>query len=279
MLKGWSTAATVAASMIGAGSVAAQTSAPAAQPVRAIYDAGRCIARHRAAAAELLQILPIGGGVVGDEAQRIVASRGCDTSALEGDAAILLRGAIAQELYLHDFREFGVEPRNRGAWINMALPVQADADNSDDANTRLYRWADCVVRNDTVRTERLFKTQPGSRQETQALQSMQPYMSACLDPDTQIAVASSELRSLFAQGAYHNSYRYWTGELRQAGAEVGRRYNAVGEGSVLNVVRCQRLNVTGSNYRTHKICMREGEWRRLESHIRESTARMLRHLI
>ncbi|MFN3944974.1 MAG: hypothetical protein ACK4K7_08590 [Allosphingosinicella sp.] len=236
---------------------------------RAAYDVGRCVvSAGRGHAAHLLSTLPLGGGEVGREGQAAIDRAGCGGRKLPDDAAMLLRGAIAQELYAIDFREFGTDPRNRGAWIDLALPTEMD-DADGDATVQLYRWADCVVRNDTENTERLLRMPVGSRREAAVLAAMQPYMSACLSPDARLTVAPTELRSIFAQAAYQTLRRYWSGELRQAGLDVGRLYGAVTGDADLQTVSCRRFSVAGTRVRKVRFCMTEAEWRKAAQRNRE----------
>jgi hypothetical protein len=142
------------------------------------------------------------------------AAQGCANGA-SGASAMIVRGAIAQALFVRDFRgSMGHQPRPGLDPVDLGLG-DAIAPGGPSA-TEPYRWADCVVRNDPAATERLLRTEVGSPQESAAISNLQPYMSACMAYGAQISVRQSEIRSLFAQGAYHNSYRYWTGQLRDA---------------------------------------------------------------
>lgn len=206
-------AATAALCLPGA---AGAVSAPDGGDARAVYDAGKCIVKSdRRAAARLMFNLPLDGGAQVSPAQ-LGGAAGCVTSAVPTSSSVLLRGAIAQELYLNDFREFGVPPRNRNILVGFDLPLESAPDGTPEATAQLYKWADCVVRNDTENTERLLRTRVGSPQEATVIESLRPYMSACIAAGTQLTVAPSELRSVFAQSAYHSLYRYWNNELTQA---------------------------------------------------------------
>jgi hypothetical protein len=93
----------------------------------------------------------------------------------------------------------------------MNLPVQDSPPGTDTEN--LYRWADCVVRNNGQHTERLLASRIGSRNESAAINGLQPYMQACTGQGEEMRVSASQLRSLAAQSAYHSMYRYWTRDL------------------------------------------------------------------
>jgi hypothetical protein len=175
-----------------------------------IYDVGRCIVvNDRGAAVALLRSLPVEEGEadlsrLSDRAQR--CARGMATV-----NALHLRGAIAQALFFRDFGGFGEEPRRSTPLVNLNLPVQSSPPGT--GMTELYRWADCVVRNDNAHAERLLSSTVGSRNEATAIASLRAFMSACAPAGQQLAVRPSDFRSLIAQSAYQSMYRYWTREL------------------------------------------------------------------
>jgi hypothetical protein len=191
---------------------AAPAPAQANTSVASAFEAGRCIVeRDRRAAVALIRSLPLDSSPanlssLGDRAG------GCVSGPI---SALVLRGAIAQELFLRDFRSFGREPRDPDRLVNLNLPVEEFGARGSGA-TQLYRWSDCVVRNDTANTERLLRSPVGSAAEASALEALQTYMSACFTQGAQLSVRSSEVRSLFAQSAYYSMYRYWTGQLQSA---------------------------------------------------------------
>ena len=205
--------------LAAAGSVAA-ASAPApalAAPasVAGVYEAGRCmVSLDRRAAVVLIQALPLDGQAADLSALRGSAASGCAGGA-KGASAMLVRGAIAQALFLRDFRAFGREPRVESGLVNLNLPVEPSAGGA--RSVELYRWADCVVRNDTAGTQRLLISTIGSGEESAAIAVLQAYMAACMRAGSQLEVRSSEVRSVFAQSAYHAMYRYWTGQLEDGG--------------------------------------------------------------
>lgn len=174
-----------------------------------IFDAGRCfVDRDRSAAVALLTALPIDGE--GAEASLPENARRCG-SALASADTLHLRGALAQALFFRDFGGVGLEPRRSVPLVNLNLPVQSSP--AGTGSVELYRWADCVVRNDATRTERLLSSTVGSRSEEAAIERLRPFMSACAGEGSQLAVQASELRALLAQSVYHSMYRYWTNQL------------------------------------------------------------------
>ncbi|HEV2817508.1 MAG TPA: hypothetical protein VGW40_09860 [Allosphingosinicella sp.] len=187
--------------------------ARAARNSPVIYEAGRCIVAHdRGAANRLMARLPL------DETE-------ADLSGLRGEAAVCaarlagapsmqVRGALAQAMFMRDFGTIRRDADPRRGFINLNLPVQ-----SSPAGTRaieLYRWADCVARNDSASTERLLRTEAGSAEEATAIEGLRNYMAACMPAGMQLEIRLWELRSVIAQSAYHTVYRYWTGQLEAA---------------------------------------------------------------
>lgn len=187
----------------------------AAPSAASVYEVGRCIVRaDRRAAISLMRTLPLDNSLADLSALGGSAS-GCAGGAA-GVPAMLIRGAIAQELFIRDFRTFSREPRNPDRLVNLNLPVEAFAVPRSDSVGDLYRWSDCVVRNDTANTERLLHSPIGSPGESAAFAALQTYMSACFASGSQVAMRPAQVRSLFAQSAYNSMYRYWTGQLQSA---------------------------------------------------------------
>ncbi|HWT12129.1 MAG TPA: hypothetical protein VN231_05205 [Allosphingosinicella sp.] len=201
--------------LLAAGAALA-VSAPAtadngADSVREIYEAGRCMVdRDRASAVGFLQAVPVDSETTDlSQLPDSLVQRCAD--GMSSARTLLLRGAIAQALFFRDFGGFGLEPRRSAPLVNLDIPVQDSPEGS--VRTELYRWADCVVRNDAPHTELLLASSVGSRNESAAIERMRAFMAACAPAGAQLAVQPSELRSLLAQSAYHSMYRYWTDQL------------------------------------------------------------------
>lgn len=181
----------------------------------AVYAAGRCIvARDYGRALALLVALPLD-----DQAADLAQLRGSGAEpcagGIAGASALLVRGAIAQALFMRDFGGFGRDPRSSAHLINLNLPVQDSAGGSRALD--LYRWGDCVVRNNPGATQDLLASVSGSAEERAAIAELQPFMTPCMPFGTQLTtVYLTEARAVFAQSAYHTMYRYATGQLRVA---------------------------------------------------------------
>ena len=176
-----------------------------------IYDAGRCIVDNdRSAAVQFLGVLPLEEGDADLSRLSPSLNRRC-AQGLGGANSLHLRGAIAQALFFRDFGGFGLEPRRSVPLVNLNIPAESSPPGT--GITELYRWADCVVRNNIGHSERLLESRIGSQNESRAIEGLRAYMSACAPADGQFAVRPSDFRSLVAQSAYNSMYRYWTREL------------------------------------------------------------------
>jgi len=179
--------------------------------LRQIYEAGRClVVTDRGMAVSLLQSLPMEEGDADLSQLPDRVARRC-APGLGNVASLHLRGAIAQALFFRDFRGFGEEPRRSAPLVNLNIPAQSSPPGT--GMTELYRWADCVVRNDNSHSERLLSSTVGSRNEATAIDGLRAFMSACAPAGQQLSVRPSDLRSLVAQSAYASMYRYWTRQL------------------------------------------------------------------
>lgn len=189
------------------------SAAPAARNSPIVYEAGRCIVQHdRRAANALMATLPL------DESAADLSrlhGRAAECARVLSDApAMQVRGALAQAMFMRDFGSMRSDPDPRRGFINLNLPVQTSPAGS--RSVELYRWGDCVARNDSLGTERLLRTEAGSMEESAAIESLRNYMAACMPAGSSLEVRLWELRSVMAQSAYHTVYRYWTGQLELA---------------------------------------------------------------
>ncbi len=177
--------------------------------LRDIYDAGRCIVDNdRRTAVSFLQSLPIDEGeadltILPDNLARCTRGLGTVDS-------LHVRGALAQALFFRDFGGFGIEPGRSVPLVNLNIPAQSSPPGT--GMTEMYRWADCVVRNDIGHTERLMESRVGSQNESAAIEGLRPFMQACAGTET-LSVRPADFRSLVAQSAYNSMYRYWTRQL------------------------------------------------------------------
>ncbi|MGZ8351250.1 MAG: hypothetical protein ACXWU2_14570 [Allosphingosinicella sp.] len=180
--------------------------------LRDVYDAGRCIVdRDRMAALRLMQVLPIDGDNADLSSLPAGLAARCASGMTTADS-LHFRGALAQALFFRDFGGFGLEPMRGTSLVNLNLPVQDSPSGTPTID--MYRWADCLVRNDAPNAERLMSSRIGSTQETAAVNAMRPFMTACTPAGAELRVQTSDLRSVVAQSAYHSMYRYWTRDLQ-----------------------------------------------------------------
>ena len=181
-----------------------------------LYELGKCIARaDRDMAGQLLQELPLSGETEVSGAKLGPAS-GCLKEQSITVSSTLLRGGIAQALLLKDFPRFGVEPKIAPRmFVKFDLPSDKNPAGADERTAALYKLADCVVRNQAIKTEGLFRSAPGSAIEGKVLDALGPYINACQGKNP-IRVSRADFRSMMAQAAYNVSVRYWSGELWSA---------------------------------------------------------------
>jgi hypothetical protein len=176
-----------------------------------IYEAGHCmVVSDRRTTVSFLLSLPIDDGDADLTRLPSGLQRRC-APGLSSANALHLRGAIAQALFLRDFRDFGLQPQRSIPLVNLNIPVQSSPPGT--GMTELYRWADCVVRNDNAHAEQLMSSRVGSPNEARAIDGLRAFMTACAPEGQQLAVRPSDFRSLIAQSSYNSMYRYWTGQL------------------------------------------------------------------
>lgn len=176
-----------------------------------IYDAGRCmVTTDRRTTVSFLLSLPVEDGDADLSRLPSQLQRRC-AQGLSNANALHMRGAIAQALFFRDFHSFGLEPARSVPLVNLNIPVQSSPPGN--GMTELYRWADCVVRNDNGHAEQLMSSRVGTPNEARAIDNLRAFMTACAPDGQQLSVRPSDLRSLVAQSAYNSMYRYWTRQL------------------------------------------------------------------
>ena len=196
-----------AAALSPAASAAADEGRPS---LRAVYDAGRCIVDNdRRTAVSFLLSLPLEEGEADLTLLPDSLTRRCAQNLGTVDS-LHVRGALARALFFRDFGGFGIEPGRSVPLVNLNIPAQSSPPGT--GMTELYRWADCVVRNDIGHAERLLQSRVGSENESAMVEQLRPFMQACAGEQS-LAVRSADLRSLVAQSAYNSMYRYWTRQL------------------------------------------------------------------
>lgn len=198
--------------LTGAGAAAA-AEPPTEQKLA--YQLGRClVAQDRYVAIDVLNQLPLGSGEVRLSQAELGDASSCLSPGIDGLSPIAIRGGIAQELFLRDFEEFGLEPKRKREFANIALPIWDDSKEGDAQTRALYKLGDCIVRNRTDETERLLNAPVGSRTEQQVIERLGPVIAACHAGKGQARVSRGDLRSILAQAAYSASVRYWSGRLQ-----------------------------------------------------------------
>lgn len=169
--------------------------------------------KDRAATISATKRLPLGHEPVTLTADALGNAASCLNGSAVTAPAMQIRGAVAEQLYVSDFREVGVQPRRKpGDFADLDLPDVTDKSTSTLAELPLYRLADCVARNDAESASFYLKAPAGSRMEKERFAKLQPYMAACAHGQ-RIVAAPGDFRAALAQAAYHTSARYWDGQL------------------------------------------------------------------
>ena len=110
-------------------------------------------------------------------------------------SAILMRGAVAEQLYLRTYS------------APLMGPAKADAplpSTSATASEPVYAYADCIVARNAPAADAVIRAEPGSPAEAAALQKTMPTLSSCLagGEQTQFKVDRTTLRGLLAEALY-----------------------------------------------------------------------------
>lgn len=207
---------TAVAVAFAASQVPAAAQAPDADALR---DVARCaIAKDRRAAVATAGALPFTGDEVRVDAAGLGRGAACLKHGAVAAPAMALRGAFAEALYRADFVEPGLEPeRATGTFANLRLPA-IDGDVSADTAATLFKFGDCIARNDATSVGELIRTRDGSSAEKILLDRLQPYFAACYPQGATLSLKRATLRSVLAQSAYRVSQRYWDGQLRHVAA-------------------------------------------------------------
>jgi hypothetical protein len=210
----------VAASAALLAALPGAAAATAPSPMKQAYSLGRCIAgEDRGAAGALLRSLPLADTAVPISAAGLGGASDCLKGTSPTVSSLVLRGAIAQALLLRDFPHFGVPPKiKEHLFVTFPLPSEMEdgPDNVDHRTAELYKLADCVVRNQAIKLEPLFRAGPGSGIENRLFDYLGPTIAACRGNGGPLRVSRPHFRAMMAQAAYNISVRYWTGKLWSA---------------------------------------------------------------
>lgn len=202
------------ATLAAAAALPVPASAQGSANAESVYDFGRCVVKDdRDAAARLLSQLPYEGEV--DNVRTLLGGGAakCQASAPAAVSAQQLRGALAQELFKKDFKEFGMTPETPVYRLaEVSLPIADNAPVSPQTRN-LYKLAECTVRNDGSRVEYLLATPLGSSREQTQFDNLAPVLLACQPAGTQLNMSRLTMRSAIALAAYDVAARFATGKL------------------------------------------------------------------
>lgn len=120
------------------------------------------------------------------------------------------RGALAAAYLVQKYRK---QPAPNYLAIQTAYTNEASKALDSEQNRAVYllrSFADCIVRNKTELSIRLFASKPSTKDEMDIFTEFQPVMGACLpvSDGEQVKFTTTSLRSLMAQAAYDLELRY-----------------------------------------------------------------------
>lgn len=207
---GWRRGIAVAASLACAGVATGAASAPSdrekprkADPdaLRVMHDFGRCVG-HSRSSAQLLAVLPYS-----PEEQRIVvriATSECLTNGMLKFRAPVLRGVVAEQLYLANFT--GGRPRKAvtPVFADLSPADLAAADPAQRTAVQLILFGQCVSSVDPADVAALLATPAMSMRERTAFGALQPALGRCIESGT-FHLNRFALRGFLAEGAYRNA--------------------------------------------------------------------------
>jgi hypothetical protein len=206
----------ILATLCVVGFTSASTAAPLTKEGEdLIYSAARCaVSKDHDSAASVVRRLPLNSDEARIEAGWLGGGAECAKEGALVGPAVVLRGAIAQALYIRDFREFGLRPRLAPALLSdLGLPPVNDGVDTSNPEVALARFGDCLARNVPEDTDRLLKSPVDSSIEHAVIAEIQPYFAGCYPKNSRFNASRSTLRGLLALSAYSASTRYWRGEI------------------------------------------------------------------
>lgn len=197
--------ALVGALAIVAQDVSAKDTKPKVDPeaVRVMHDFGRCVGQSRTSA-RLLSTLPY------SPEEQALAGRIANSDCLRGGGELrfrapLLRGLVAEQLYLYNFA--GDRPRGTAApvFADPAPAVLAAASDKQRSAVTMIRFGACVASIDKAGIVALFKTPATSASERKAYAAFQPALGRCIESGASFHMNPFTLRGFLAEGAYRQA--------------------------------------------------------------------------
>ena len=173
--------------------------------------------------------------------------RGCATSSA---APALLRGALAEQLFVKDFGVVGARPRRETIEIFRVDPAEVETlDAAAKRRVDVIGFATCATAANVVKTSALLKTAPGSPEETVLVKEMEPSFASCLLQGERLDLGRAELRGALAEATYRLALAH---TLDEEVVVTGTRDPA-------RHIVCRSQESSGTRLRRN-ICLTEAQW-------------------
>ena len=196
--------------------------------------------------AELLATQP--GSAEESEVIAEYARKGC---AAPSNDMQLLRGALAEQLFKHDFGTVGGRPKRESIEV-FTFDDGAIASLEPAIQKRLYltSFGNCVAAADSTRSAALLQTAAGTADEARAVSEITPALSPCLNEGERLDLGNTELRGLLAEGIYRLA-------LAQSMDET---IIVTGTRDTSTSATCKNLMITGTLFK-RQVCLTEAQWK------------------
>lgn len=174
---------------------AAAQAAPAAG-YRATQEYAGCLVRERRAdAVELLETLPPGGRAAQAVESRL-RSGSCKAAEDARGGSDVLRGAIAERLYLDTF----TTPPRYTVGVATATVGNLPAELANSVQFANFQVALCTAESVPGIADLLVRSTLGSAAERKAIRQLQPVVRNCLPKGGRIGFDNEQMRGLIAEG-------------------------------------------------------------------------------
>lgn len=223
----------------------AEAASPASPAPAALRQFAVCAAQQYEGA-ELLATQP--GSVEEAEVLAEFARRGCAASAAD---ALLLRGALAEQLFKVDFGSIGARPKRETIEVfTFDAGELASMDAASQERVYMTSFGSCVAAADSTRSAGLLQTAAGSADEARVISELNTALSPCVDEGERLDLGKADLRGLIAEGVYRLA-------LAQSvdGAVV-----VTGTRDSSQSVTCKNIDVVGSKLK-RQVCLTAAQWK------------------
>lgn len=172
---------------------------PAGERQRAeeyMRDFAQCVVRGDGATARQLLATPAGSNEEHAIMSRVAQARnGCLGKGKLKMNPVMMRGAVAEQLYLRNYASAPVADANPKAQLTASTAASSQP---------YHAYAQCVVARDAPAADAVLRAKPASPAEADALEKTMPTLSSCLGGGEQarFRVDRTALRGLLAEALY-----------------------------------------------------------------------------